>query len=82
VFCPPVSTYGDIYHEPQPAKLWPGTGMPGLGFAFYSRMLASARPHLVKPPPVFIDEGGTVVTPDPALVAIGSLWMTDDDSRE
>ena len=31
-----VSTYGDIYHELSPGVLWPGTGLPGMGFAFYS----------------------------------------------
>jgi hypothetical protein len=48
-----VSTYGDIYHEISPGVLWPGTGLPGMGFAFYSRMMKSAAPHLKVVPPIF-----------------------------
>ena len=48
-----VSTYGDIYHELSPGVLWPGTGLPGMGFSFYSRMLKSAAPYLPNVPPVF-----------------------------
>ena len=48
-----VMSYVDVYHEISPARLWPGTGVPGIGFAFFSRMLRTAAPHLEVIPPVF-----------------------------
>ena len=57
-----VSTYGDIYHELSPGVLWPGTGLPGMGFAFYSRMLKSAAPYLPNVPPVFNGENSRLRT--------------------
>ena len=69
-----VSTYGDIYHEVSPEVLWPGTGMPGMGFAFYSRMLKSAAPLLPTVPPVF-NHCTEILEPQDELQARNLYWQ-------
>ena len=48
-----VMSYIDVYHQEDPARLWPGSGQPGIGLSFYSRMLKTAAPLLDATPPVF-----------------------------
>jgi hypothetical protein len=68
-----VSTYGDIYHEISPGVLWPGTGLPGMGFAFYSRMLKSAAPLLPTVPKVF-NHCTEILAPQDELQARDFYW--------
>ncbi len=54
----PAQNNGGLSVNGKATRIWPGTGKPGmmsnsLGFAFFSRMLYTARDYLKVVPPVF-----------------------------